>query len=120
MSFIVALTEMSDGSTQVKEAMSFEDLKSRIERKLNEAAGLSGKFKFDFGDEGLIFVDTTETPAVLSEEDEDADVTLKTSIDTFTAILDGKQDPTLAFMMGKLKVQGSMGLAMKLNSFLED
>jgi len=81
---------------------------------------LAGRFKFDFGDEGLIFVDTTQAPPVLSEEDEDSDVTLKTSVATFTAILDGTQDPTLAFMMGKLKVQGSMGLAMKLNSFLED
>jgi putative sterol carrier protein len=35
-------------------------------------------------------------------------------------MMDGTQDPTLAFMMGKLKVEGSMGLAMKLNSIIED
>jgi len=34
--------------------------------------------------------------------------------------MDGRQDPNVAFMMGKLKVQGSMGLALKLNGFLED
>ena len=32
----------------------------------------------------------------------------------------GTQDPNIAFMMGKLKVKGSMGLAMKLNGILED
>ncbi len=100
--------------------MSFETIKSRIENKLGQAGAISGKFKFDFGDDGLLYVDATQNPAVLSEEDQDADVTFRTSVQTFEAILDGKQDPTLAFMMGKLKVQGSMGLAMKLNSFLED
>lgn len=100
--------------------MSFESVKSRIETKLKSAMGLSGRFKFDFDEEGLIFVDTTETPPVLSEEDAEADVTLKTSLKTFEAILDGAQDPTLAFMMGKLKVKGSMKMAMKLNAFLED
>lgn len=100
--------------------MSFESIKSRIEKKLGQAGAISGKFKFDFDDEGLLFVDATQNPAVLSEEDAEADVTLRTTVETFEAILDGTQDPTLAFMMGKLKVQGAMGLAMKLNSFLED
>ena len=56
----------------------------------------------------------------MSEEDGDADCTLKCSIDTFKAILNGTQDPNIAFMMGKLKVKGNMGLALKLNSILED
>jgi putative sterol carrier protein len=100
--------------------MSFDAIKNKIEGKLNKAAGLRGRFKFDFEDEGLIFVDTTVSPPVLSLEDVDADVTLMTSVATFEAIMEGRQDPTLAFMTGKLKIKGSMGLAMKLNSFLED
>lgn len=85
------------------------------------AAGLQAKVKFDFGDEGLVFVDTTQTPpAVTHEETGDADVALSCSLDTFQGILNGTQDPNIAFMMGKLKVKGSMGLAMKLNGILED
>jgi putative sterol carrier protein len=41
-------------------------------------------------------------------------------LQTFENILAGSQDPNLAFMMGKLKIKGSMGLAMKLNGILED
>jgi len=67
-----------------------------------------------------VFVDATQTPPAVSDEDGEADLTLVTSIDTFKGILEGTQDPNIAFMMGKLKVQGSMGLAMKLNSILED
>jgi putative sterol carrier protein len=36
----------------------------------------------------------------------------------FKAILDGELNPTTAFMTGKLSVDGSMGLAMKLGSAL--
>ena len=34
-------------------------------------------------------------------------------------LLDGQLDPTWAFTTGKLKVEGSMGLAMKLAGLLE-
>ncbi len=36
----------------------------------------------------------------------------------FRAILDGDMNPTMAFMTGKLSVDGVMGLAMKLGSVL--
>ncbi|MCB9963538.1 MAG: SCP2 sterol-binding domain-containing protein [Rhodospirillales bacterium] len=100
--------------------MTLDTLKTHILEKLKTATGLTGRFKFDFGDEGLLFIDTTAQPTTVSHQDDDADLTLRTSLETFRNILSGTQDPTMAFMTGKLKIQGSMGLAMKLNSFLED
>ena len=47
-----------------------------------------------------------------------ADVTLTASADTFKGILDGSVNPTAAFMMGKLGVDGNMGLAIQLGSAL--
>ncbi len=100
--------------------MSVESVTAKIKQKMALAAGLNAKVKFDFGDDGIVFVDATQNPPVISNEDAPADTTLITSLETFTKILEGTQDPNLAFMMGKLKVQGSMGLAMKLNGILED
>lgn len=100
--------------------MSLETIESKVKEKLSLAAGLNAKVKIDFGDDGVVFVDATQTPPAISNEDAEADTTIKTSLDTFKAILEGTQDPNIAFMMGKLKVQGSMGLAMKLNGILED
>ena len=92
----------------------------KITQKLNRAASLNARVKFDFGDEGRIFIDATQNPPQISHEDSEADTVLRCTLDTFVAIVSGKQDPNIAFMMGKLKVQGSMGVAMKLNALLEE
>lgn len=83
---------------------------------LNEK--LSGSFdglaKFVISDEGAIMLDDGGARAA----DEEADVTLTADADTFKAILDGELNPTTAFMGGRLKVDGDMGMAMKLGSAL--
>lgn len=100
--------------------MSLETVTAAIKSKMSLAAGLDAKVKFDLKEDGVIFVDATQNPPEISNEDLEADCTLKCSMATFQGLMDGSQDPTMAFMMGKLKVDGSMGLAMKLNSIIED
>lgn len=100
--------------------MSIEDIKQQLQSKMALAQGLNAKVKVDLGKDGQILVDATQSPPVLSEEDGEADATFVCSADVFRGILNGTQDPTLAFMMGNLKIKGSMGLAMKLSSILED
>ena len=43
-----------------------------------------------------------------------ADATIETSGETFEKIISGEQNPTTAYMTGKLKIKGDMGAAMKL------
>ena len=76
--------------------------------------GFDGVAKFVIKDEGTIMMDGTGVRA----GDGEADVTLTASAEVFKAILDGEMNPTMAFMSGKLSVDGSMGLAMKLGSVL--
>ncbi len=76
--------------------------------------GFDGVAKFVIPGEGAIMIDGAEVRA----GDDDADVTLTADADVFRAILDGDMNPTMAFMSGKLKVDGNMGLAMKLGSVL--
>jgi putative sterol carrier protein len=41
-------------------------------------------------------------------------VTIRATEETFKAIANGEQNPTTAYMTGKLKIDGDMGAAMKL------
>ena len=80
----------------------------------NLSGGFDGVAKFVINGEGAIMLDAAGVRA----GDEEADVTLTADADVFRAILDGDMNPTMAFMTGKLAVDGSMGLAMKLGSVL--
>jgi len=77
-------------------------------------AGFDGVAKFVIGDKGSVIIDGNGARA----SDDDADVTLTASVDTFQSLMDGDMNPTAAFMTGKLSVDGDMGLAMKLGSVL--
>ena len=76
--------------------------------------GFDGLAKFEIEDEGAILIDETGARA----SDDAADVTLSASADTFQDILAGNLDATSAFMTGRLKLDGDMGLAMRLGSVL--
>lgn len=86
------------------------------------AARLAGGFASDFGGvakfvipgEGAIMVDG----AGVRPGDEDADVTLTASVEVFEQLLAGDLSAASAFMTGKLAVEGSMALAMKLGAVL--
>ena len=73
-----------------------------------------GTAKFVIEDEGAIIIDADGARA----GDDEADVTLSASAETFKAILDGEENSTAAFMTGKLTVDGDMGMAMKLAGVL--
>lgn len=100
--------------------MTRENIESLIKEKLAMAPPLNAKYKFDMGDDGIVFIDGTQTPPNISDQDEEADTTFVCSLDLAKGIAEGSQDPTMAFMTGKLKVKGSMGHALKLASLLED
>ena len=76
---------------------------------------------FDLGDDGKILLDATGDEVVITPnpEDDDAETTLALSSDDLSKLIEGDLNPMVAFTMGKLKVFGSKGIALKLSSLLE-
>ena len=77
-------------------------------------SSFDGSAKFVIRDEGAIMIDQSGVRA----GDEDAEVTLTASRETFEGILNGDTNPTMAYMTGKLKIDGSLPEAMKLGAAL--
>ena len=98
--------------------MDLQELTEGMRERVGEESGLNATIKFDFGDDGIVFVDGESTPNAVSNEDREADCTISMSIENFEKLIDGDLNPTTAFMMGKLKIDGSMGVAMKLQGLL--
>ncbi|MGB7240736.1 MAG: SCP2 sterol-binding domain-containing protein [Sulfitobacter sp.] len=93
------------------------DIVNEAVTALNEKLGgtdFGGSAKFDIEGEGSVIIDAAGARA----SDEDADVTLSADADTFQSILSGDTNPTSAFMSGSLKIDGDMGMAMKLAAVL--
>ena len=73
-----------------------------------------GSAKFSISGEGALILDNQGVRI----SDDLADVTLSATADVFQDILAGTQNPTSAFMSGKLSVEGDMGLALRLAGVL--
>jgi len=90
----------------------FERLPSEVDA--SRTAGMRNSFVFDVQGVGEWTVRVDDGTVTVSEGAEDADCTLSASEETFTRIMNGEQNPTTAYMTGKLKISGDMGAALKL------
>lgn len=93
-------------------------LTEKIRSAVGTDCGLGKTLKLDLKGDGVIFLDASQSPNVVSNDDNPADTTVSVSLSDFMGIVSGSIDPTMAFMTGKLKVAGDMGAVMKLQPIL--
>ena len=90
-----------------------------IRAAVGDNSGLGKTVKIDLGDAGKIFIDGASSPNTVSNDDNAADATVSISWDDFISLSEGKLDPMMAFMQGKLKIAGDMMLVQKLAPLLK-
>jgi putative sterol carrier protein len=90
-----------------------------IRGAVGDSSGLGKTVKVDLGDVGKIFIDGASSPNTVTNDDKSADATVSISWDDFIALSEGKLDPMMAFMQGKLKIAGDMMLVQKLAPLLK-
>lgn len=98
--------------------MAFEQILEGLKASAAKASPLGKTLKLDFGDHKIV-VDGTGEGNLVSTDDRETDCTVSLSEETFIAIADGSQNPMMAFMSGKVKVKGDMGVATKMQSLFK-
>lgn len=93
--------------------MSLQSLTEQIKTIVGTDSGLNASVKFAT-DEGVVVVDAKQVPNVVSNEDVPTDCTLEISISDALDLLSGSLNPMMAYMTGKLKIDGDMSVAMKI------
>ena len=93
--------------------VSFDTILSTISEKAQAAKPLGSTLKFDLGGEHL-FIDGTKGGNQINRADGTADCTVTLSQEDFVKLAQGKLNPMGAVMSGKMKIDGDMSVAMKL------
>ncbi|WNJ16062.1 SCP2 sterol-binding domain-containing protein [Pontibacter sp. G13] len=97
--------------------MSLDATTANVKKMAEAADALGSTIKFSFADgAGVIFLDGTQDPTQVHNQDLDADCTINIQYDDFQEMINGDLNPMAAFMGGKMKIDGDMGVAMKLSS----
>jgi putative sterol carrier protein len=77
-------------------------------------AGMRNSYLFEIDGAGEWLVNVDDGTIEVTEGTGEADCTIATSEENFMKIVSGEQNPTTAYMTGKLKIKGDMSAAMKL------
>lgn len=96
----------------------FDDLVARTAGGSERTRGLTASYRFDVEDAGSWVVKVDDGTVAVSEGDGAADCVIAAPEDLFLRIVRGEQNPMGAFLMGKIRVDGDAGLAMRLKDLL--
>ena len=80
----------------------------------SKIAGMQNTFVFDVQDVGQWTVSVEDGTVSVTKGVGEDDCTISASEETLVKIAKGDANPTTAYMTGKLKIQGDMGAALKL------
>jgi putative sterol carrier protein len=97
-----------------------DEFAKKLEQSADQARQIGAVYKFDLaGDGGGTWImDLADNPGI-TEGDGDAQCTLKMSAADFVDMFEGRASGQQLFFAGKLRVEGDMGLAMKLQKLTE-
>jgi len=101
----------------------FQMIDAAVKHAPEKTKGYEGVYQFNLKNENneesifQLIIDAQE-PRTVEGIEKEAQVTLMMAEENFRKLIDNSLNPTAAFMSGKLKIKGNMGLALKLQTVL--
>ncbi len=101
--------------------MTIDEIIGEMQKQADKLKELNHTVLFDLGDDGKVLLDATGGAVKLTAnpDSDDAETTLALSTENLLKLMEGDLNPMVAFTMGRLKVFGSKGIALKLSSLLD-
>ena len=102
--------------------MGFDELVDAVKAQADKLKELNHTVLFDLGDDGKILLDATggDVKVTPNPDNDEAETTLALSSENMAKLIQGDLNPMVAFTMGRLKVFGSKGIALKLSGLLDN
>ena len=97
----------------------FEGLEGKLNAKPEKLAGLQCAYRFDVGEDSWSVAFKDGRAVVAKGPAPSADCTIRIAPADFLDLVAGKLNGQMAFLTGKLKVAGDMGLALRLGEFFK-
>lgn len=95
-------------------------LRSKLEQQQEEARAIDAVYKFVLdGEDGGTWVVSLRDPVTVSESDEDAQCTIALTSQDFVDMFEGRVNGQQLFFAGRLRIDGDMQLALKLQQLTE-
>lgn len=96
------------------------EINGKIQQNKDAAQAVSAVYKFVLGGDGggTWIVNMKDNPGV-TEGDGEAQCTIKMDAKDFVDMFEGRANGQQLFFAGKLKIEGDMGLAMKLQKLTD-
>lgn len=99
--------------------MDLAEVAAAMAARISGNPPIGGTLKFDLGGCGTLFIDGTGADnSVAANRNAPANCTIAMAAGDFDDLIHGRLQPTAAFMQGKMKIDGDMGLAMRLGQFV--
>ncbi len=99
--------------------MDLAEVAGAMTARMGGKAAIGGTVKFDLGGDGSLFIDGTGAGNIVSaNKSDDANCTVSMDSGDFDDLIHGRLNPTAALIQGKMRVDGDMGLAMKLGQLV--
>src|SRR3982751_2210223 len=118
----VTMTWVKIGLAAGEWIMALDDIVAEMQGQADKLKELNHTVLFDLGDDGKILLDATggEVKVTPNPDNDEAETTLALTSENMAKLIAGDLNPMVAFTMGRLKVFGSKGIALKLSSLLDN
>ena len=102
--------------------MKINEIIEAAQARENDLKLLNHTVLFDLEEDGKILMDASgdDLKITLNPPNDEAETTLILSKENMEELITGELSPMVAFTMGKVKVLGSKGVALKLSGLLEN